>query len=328
MPLKKLTILSQDFVQRLSSERYIDDSEVFAYRRELQYVDKDSAEGASIWALYHACRKETDKALQYFRKSIPLLNINFIGNYFVFLKKHGLVNEYVSAASKLAEKFDRHPTLLGDKNLLKEMFQSAFWLGDIDQMSFYSQRIVNIGDESEKIAHTRLQQDLKQFLKRSLLSYDDFKCLMSLFGKFIDSNNVPYVSTGLFCDSRENLNYIYTVIGIDDIASVRALHFDFSCEIARQRVFDEKIFIADIVYGVKDMDKVLNVDITYDDGYYTAECSAINLVTESDSLSELHKFICDLTPDLIELNEINMNPDEVLFNYHFSQSAKESIRGH
>lgn len=64
------------------------------------------------------------------------------------------------------------------------------------------------------------------------------------------------------------------------------------------------------------MHKVLDIEINYSDGYYTAECDEIHLVTESKSLNELKKLAWDLVPDLIELNElgIDINSVELVFS--------------
>lgn len=64
------------------------------------------------------------------------------------------------------------------------------------------------------------------------------------------------------------------------------------------------------------MDKILNIEISFSDGYYIAECDAIHLITESRSLGELKKHVYGLIPDLIDLNnlDIDINSVDLVFS--------------
>lgn len=59
------------------------------------------------------------------------------------------------------------------------------------------------------------------------------------------------------------------------------------------------------------MGKRLNIEISYSDGYYIAECDAIHLITESKDLCELKNMTRDLVPDLIDLNDLDIDINSV-----------------
>lgn len=69
----------------------------------------------------------------------------------------------------------------------------------------------------------------------------------------------------------------------------------------------------------------LTVEVTFSDGYYTAECDALNLVTEAKTLDELTERTWLLVPDLIELNDLPMDADSVRLRFDLVQSAQQRI---
>lgn len=69
----------------------------------------------------------------------------------------------------------------------------------------------------------------------------------------------------------------------------------------------------------------LTVDVTYDDGYYVAECDALHLVTEAPTLDELTERTWSLVPDLIELNSLPLDPETVRLRFDVMQSAQQRV---
>lgn len=85
--------------------------------------------------------------------------------------------------------------------------------------------------------------------------------------------------------------------------------------------------IMDLLNSVKNrLDRInpaLPVHITYSDGIYTAECDDLHLVTEAETIDELQEVVWDLAPDMIEANNLNINPDDLRLSFEISQSAEE-----
>lgn len=321
MPLREVTALNQDLVSRLEHKHYIEDREIFEYRKKLQNIAKDTAEGAVTWAFYHACRQEKQKSLEYFRKSLHFNDPSFIYNYFVYLRGLGATHELVFAVSKMQNRYNNVVSIL------KEYYQAACWMGDVSLMQQYIDSMIKMSSPEDKELHKRLKKDLLIFIERSELSLDEFKRLMNLTANFVDINSISYLITGIICLSDKNINSFFVVSTLQNINEIRKNNFLYSVELAKEQRFDNKNFMAGIISSEQKMSEALNMDITYEDGYYTAECNELHLVTESISLDELHCLIWDLTPDLIELNELSLDPYNVLFKFNYSKSAKARIRG-
>lgn len=78
--------------------------------------------------------------------------------------------------------------------------------------------------------------------------------------------------------------------------------------------------------AIKRMDRVnpaLPVNITYSEGVYTAVCNELYLVTESKSLDELQELVWDLAPDLIDLNDLDIDPENLRLSFLLEQSINE-----
>lgn len=316
MPLEQAVVLNNDLVRRFQEKNYIGDFEVFEYRKSLKNVNKNTVSGASAWAFYHACRKEKEKALGFFRKSISLRDAEFIGNYLIYARMAGEIDEFIAAISRI------NGLYVGDKHLLKQRFHAAFITGNIQEVFNTSQCIYNIGDVEDKKSNKRFQKEFKRFLELNNMTNDDFRKLTSLVRTFVDANDLHYESSSVSCDDDKNIFYVAVESDL-----INRLNFDFSCLVAQCDQFDDRKFKVLVIEREATMISDLAVSINYEDGYYIAECDDIHLVTESKSLEELHDFILELTPDLIELNEIDLDPKNILFNFNFSPAAKESIRG-
>lgn len=71
--------------------------------------------------------------------------------------------------------------------------------------------------------------------------------------------------------------------------------------------------------------KTLTVTITHGEGVYTAECDALHLVTEAETFEALTTRVWGLAPDMIEANDLSIDPKSLRFNFEFIQSADEKL---
>lgn len=69
----------------------------------------------------------------------------------------------------------------------------------------------------------------------------------------------------------------------------------------------------------------LLVNITFADGFYTAECDALHLVAEARTLDELTRAAWELVPELIELNGLPLDAKAVRLRFDLVQSAPERL---
>lgn len=67
----------------------------------------------------------------------------------------------------------------------------------------------------------------------------------------------------------------------------------------------------------------IDVQVVYDNGWYIAECDALHLVTEAQSMQELTQRAWDLVPDLIELNGFDIDPRTVRLSFNLLQDASQ-----
>ena len=58
---------------------------------------------------------------------------------------------------------------------------------------------------------------------------------------------------------------------------------------------------------------------------FTAECDALHLVTEADTFEALTERVWKLAPDMIEANELGIDPDSLRLNFKFVQSAHDHL---
>lgn len=63
------------------------------------------------------------------------------------------------------------------------------------------------------------------------------------------------------------------------------------------------------------------VTVTQGDGMYTAECEALSLVTEAKTFEELTERVWELVPDMIEANDLPINPDTLRLRFEVQQDA-------
>jgi hypothetical protein len=67
----------------------------------------------------------------------------------------------------------------------------------------------------------------------------------------------------------------------------------------------------------------IDVDITYGDGIFTAQCETLHLITKADTFESLLESVWGLAPDMIETTKLGMNPDTLNLNFKFAQSAQD-----
>jgi hypothetical protein len=70
----------------------------------------------------------------------------------------------------------------------------------------------------------------------------------------------------------------------------------------------------------------IDVEVTHCDGMFTAVCDTLHLVTEADSFEALTERVWKLAPDMIEANELGIDPDSMCLNFKFVQSAHDHRR--
>lgn len=80
-----------------------------------------------------------------------------------------------------------------------------------------------------------------------------------------------------------------------------------------------------MMQGVKNrldrVDPPFNVQVSQHNGWFVAECDALHLVTEAQSVEALTERTWELVPDLIELNNLSIDPDTVRLSFNLLQEA-------
>ena len=75
------------------------------------------------------------------------------------------------------------------------------------------------------------------------------------------------------------------------------------------------------------LNTTFTVVVTFVDGFYTAECDALHLVTEAPTFDALTHLTWDIVPELIELNALALDPDLVRLRFDVVQSTP-ALRAH
>lgn len=70
-------------------------------------------------------------------------------------------------------------------------------------------------------------------------------------------------------------------------------------------------------------DQTVVVDVTFADGMFTAECTALHLVTEAVTFEALTERVWELAPDMIDANNLDISPDSLRLSFMFEQSAQD-----
>ena len=69
----------------------------------------------------------------------------------------------------------------------------------------------------------------------------------------------------------------------------------------------------------------IDVEVTHGEGMFTAECEALHLVTEADTFEALTERVWKLAPDMIDANELGIDPASLRLNFKFVQSAHDHL---
>lgn len=71
------------------------------------------------------------------------------------------------------------------------------------------------------------------------------------------------------------------------------------------------------------MSKHFDVNVTVDNGIWTAECDELGLVTEAVSYENLTERAFEIAPELAELNNIPLDDDIISLRFFHEQSIKK-----
>jgi hypothetical protein len=65
----------------------------------------------------------------------------------------------------------------------------------------------------------------------------------------------------------------------------------------------------------------LTVSVTHSDGFYTAVCDDLCLVTEAKTIDELRDRVWELAPELAHLNHLPIDADSMRFTFDMAPPA-------
>ncbi|SEF43063.1 DUF1902 domain-containing protein [Oceanospirillum linum] len=171
--------------------------------------------------------------------------------------------------------------------------------------------------------------------KARLLGHDFIETGLSFFADTADKNSVLLGDSEIgpaiqFHAAGNLLHSLSDLIDVDD-RELRESSFRVSsllrwyCRIMPQvdQYFGRRV--EDMLASVKNrLDRhnpAIPVEISFGDGMYTAECDALSLVTEAKTFEELTELVWELVPDMIEVNELEIDPDSVRLRFEMAQSA-------
>ena len=80
------------------------------------------------------------------------------------------------------------------------------------------------------------------------------------------------------------------------------------------------------IVPIKAKQATLDVEVIQEGDWYTAVCEDLHLVTEAQSFEELTERAWELVPDLIELNNLNIDPDSVQLRFEIVLQSAQSQR--
>ncbi len=84
--------------------------------------------------------------------------------------------------------------------------------------------------------------------------------------------------------------------------------------------------MSSVAQRLERLNPALPVIVTYGDGMYTAECDALHLVTEAKTQEELSEAVWELVPDMIECNQLPLDPASIRLRFEFSQNRTQMQR--
>jgi hypothetical protein len=70
---------------------------------------------------------------------------------------------------------------------------------------------------------------------------------------------------------------------------------------------------------------LLVVSVTHSDGFYTAVCDDLHLVTEAETLDELQDRVWEIAPELVELNELPIDVDSLRLRFDAEPPARRLV---
>ena len=187
-PASKSKELIGQFMLILDSGRTFQGAEELQYRRELKHFPENELEGAQLRAFYNACNGNTDKAIEFFKKSLGFNQVGFIVNYLVYLIKLGRIKDYISETQKAHRQLPHNP------NLLNELFRSYTLSGDVAGL-------LSVLSKFKMLAIDELD-----FYESFITSLDDF-----MNGLGLSQNDVMFIANTLVDIADENRIEIYNV---------------------------------------------------------------------------------------------------------------------
>ena len=69
----------------------------------------------------------------------------------------------------------------------------------------------------------------------------------------------------------------------------------------------------------------LIVEVTHEDGIWTAECDALGLVTEADTYDDLTNHAWEIAPELAELNGLDIDPEHLRLKFQQTETAANRL---
>jgi hypothetical protein len=85
------------------------------------------------------------------------------------------------------------------------------------------------------------------------------------------------------------------------------------------------ITVDDMLHSVAQRLDVMNppliVNVTLSNGFYTAVCDALHLVTEAQTIDELRDRVWELAPELVELNNLPIDADSMRLHFDMAPPA-------
>lgn len=233
----------------LDNEEYIEkgDSSEFSFLAVMRKIPKTTMDDLQAWAFYHACKREQEEALRYFKRSVNFDNPEFFVNYLYYLIQ---IKEFAVCEKVLNDTLSKYPS--GISAISEVSLYIAMLNGNIAEISKGFHDLIKLKN-SESDKYQELKDNFTEFMDCMKFGSEDLKALGDIYKKICKKYEfLTHSHIGFESYAEYDVNAISFSLKSEKYADlIPDLNNDLAHEIANNDRFNGKAFSAtfDVHYG-------------------------------------------------------------------------------
>ena len=242
LPQKNSAELAKLFAQMLEEENYIEPEtpEEFAYYLEINKISKRSMDDLQAWAFYYAVKRDSERAIDYFKRSFYFEDPEFCSNYLYYLI---LLKKFDACEEALIRAVDKYPVSIASITKLQLFF--AILKGDEEGILDAFDNLIKLKNE---------ESDYYRFLKAQYLAFMQNMGfsgeMLQLIGKIYQAichqySFITYPKITFEVDEEHGLNAIVFALKSEkDVMLIPELNGELADRLSQLEQLDGKVFTA------------------------------------------------------------------------------------